>query len=177
VEILTLMAHGNYDKMGRSFPIIGGFDLITSADIRERYGGYWTYWNPITRKPETRQGLHHLRVVLLMGCKTGGGTTGNEEEEMEAVPASGSIADTFYQLCARVVIYSNVSGWGPVNEEFVKRFYRYATVGGMTIVEAAKRARKELMEEELKGVTDRYQTAVGIRLIKKQGAENLYLAP
>jgi len=176
VEILTLMAHGNYDKMGRSLPIRGGFDLITSADIRERYGGYWTYWNPITRKPETRQGLHHLRVVLLIGCKTGGGDRGNEEE-MEAVPASGSIADTFYQLCARVVIYSDVPGWAPVNEEFVKRFYRYATVGGMTIVEAAKRARKELMEEESKGVSIRHQTAVGIRLIKKQGAENLYLAP
>ena len=176
VEILTLMAHGNYDKMGRFLPIKGGYDLVTSDDIRQRYEGYWTYWNPITRKPETRQGLHHLRVVLLMGCKTGGKPTG-DEEDIEAIPASGSIADTFYQLCARVVIYSEVPSWGPVNEEFVKRFYRYATVGGMTVVEAAKKARKELMEEELKGVSGRYQTAVRIRLIKKQGAENLYLAP
>jgi len=176
VEILTLMAHGNYDKMGRFLPIKGGYDLVTSDDIRQRYEVYWTYWNPITRKPETRQGLHHLRVVLLMGCKTGGKPTG-DEEDIEAIPASGSIADTFYQLCARVVIYSEVPSWGPVNEEFVKRFYRYATVGGMTVVEAAKKARKELMEEELKGVSGRYQTAVGIRLIKKQGAENLYLAP
>lgn len=176
VDILTLMAHGNHDKMGRTLPIIGGYDLITSADIRQRYGGSWTIWNPITRRQETRKGLHHLRVVLLMGCKTGGSPTG-DEEEMEAIPASGSLADTFYQLCANVVIYSEIAGWGPVNEEFVKRFYKYATVEGMTIVGAARRARKEVMELEQKGITRKYQTAVHLRLIKKPGSENLYLAP
>lgn len=44
----------------------------------------------------------------------------------------------------------------------------------MTIVEAAKTARGELMKE---AKAHEYNTVVGIRLIKKQGAENLYLSP
>jgi len=176
VEILTLIAHGNYDRMGRTLPLKGAFDLITSADILKRYSGSWTRWNPITGRKETLQGLHHLRVVLLMGCKTGGSSTG-DEEEMEAMPAPGSLADTFYRLCARIVIYSTIAGWGPTLEEFVKQFYKYATVEGMTIVEAARRAREELIRKEARGLARKYQTAVAIHLIKKKGAENLYLAP
>jgi len=166
--------------MGRTLPLKGAFDLITSADILKRYSGFWTRWNPITGRKETLQGLHHLRVVLLMGCKTGGSSTSSEgesEKEMEAMPAPGSLADTFYRLCARIIIYSTIAGWGPTNEEFVKRFYKYATVEGVTIVEAARRAREELIREEATGLARRYQTAVAIHLIKKKGAENLYLAP
>lgn len=58
----------------------------------------------------------------------------------------------------------------------MKLFYQYATEEGMPIVQAAKQARKELIEQ-VRNVAGQYQTAVGIRLIKKPGAENLYLAP
>lgn len=108
VEILTLMAHGNHNAIGRGF-LWWSWEVITSSDIQQRYGGQWYYWNPITRRQEIRQGLHHLRVVLLMGCSTGGKPTG-DEEGMEAIPAAGSLADTFYQLCASIVIYSETAG-------------------------------------------------------------------
>jgi hypothetical protein len=118
VEILTLMAHGNYDRMGRS--ILGrDYDIVTSDMIRNRYGGYWTYWDPIARKKENRQGLHHLRVVLVIGCHTGGEPSG--EIEMESTPAKGSIADTFYSLGAKIVIYSQ-GEWGPAHKEFCETF-------------------------------------------------------
>ena len=172
VEILTLMAHGNYDRMGRS--ILGrDYDIVTSDMIRNRYGGYWTYWDPIARKKENRQGLHHLRVVLVIGCHTGGEPSG--EIEMESTPAKGSIADTFYSLGAKIVIYSQ-GEWGPAHKNFVKLFYQYATEYGMPIVEAAIKAREELMGAS-KNVSNYYSTVVNIRLIKQQGAENLYLAP
>lgn len=172
VEILTLMAHGNYDRMGRRSIFGWDYDIVTSDMIQNRYGGYWTYWDPIARKKENRQGLHHLRVVLVIGCHTGGEPSG--EIEMESTPAKGSIADTFYSLGAKIVIYSQ-GEWGPTHKNFVKLFYRYATECGMPIVEAAIEARKAL-EERLKNNPGCY-TAVNIRLIKQQGAENLYLAP
>jgi hypothetical protein len=46
----------------------------------------------------------------------------------------------------------------------------------MPIVEAAIKAREELMGAS-KNVSNYYSTVVNIRLIKQQGAENLYLAP
>jgi len=171
VEILTLMAHDNHDKMGRSF-LRWSWDLITSADIEQRYGGQWTYWNPVTRSQEIRQGLHHLRVVLLMGCKTGGKSTG-DEDEIEAIPDPGSLAHTFYKLCARIVIYTTQNVLSSTINDFVELFYRYATIKGKPIVEAAKETRDELMRRNTRTITD----AAGIRLIKKPGAEYLYLAP
>lgn len=114
-----------------------------------------------------------MRVVLVIGCHTGGEPSG--EIEMESTPAKGSIADTFYSLGAKIVIYSQ-GEWGPAHKNFVKLFYQYATEYGMPIVEAAIKAREELMGAS-KNVSNYYSTVEDIRLIKQQGAENLYLAP
>jgi hypothetical protein len=94
---------------------------------------------------------------------------------MESTPAKGSIADTFYRLGAKIVIYSQ-GKWGPAHKDFVILFYQNATEYGIPIVEAAIKAREELMRSS-KNVFAYYSTAVNIRLIKQQGAENLYLAP
>lgn len=115
-----------------------------------------------------------MRVVLVIGCHTGGEPSG-DENEMESTPAKGSIADTFYSLGAKIVIYSQ-GEWGPAHRDFVELFYQYATEYGMPIVEAAIKAREELMQAS-KNVFNYYSTVENIRLIKQQGAENLYLAP
>jgi len=184
VEFLSLIAHGYYDgyAMGKLKWTGELVDELTASEIYNRYKGTWYWWDYSTRKSYPMQGLGHLRAVLLMGCKTGGdkhpyeGDPNKKEKTMIAEPQPGTIAEAFWILCAKVVIFSTTDAWSPVAKDFVKLFYKYAQK--KTIIEAAQAARNEVIMK-VRGTGDlRYvETAYNILMAVKSDAKRLRLAP
>ena len=182
VRFLTLIAHGFYHWMGKFTLTFEPVDDLTGYEIYKRYEGTWHWWDYLTRKSYPMQGLGHLRVVLLLGCKTGGDKHPYErdrdkkEKTMIAEPQPGTIAEAFWILCAKVVIFSTTDAWSPIVKEFVRLFYKYAQT--KTIVEAAQAARDEVVRKA-KGTRDlRYvETAYNILMAIKPDAKSLCLAP
>lgn len=180
VQILTLKAHGDFDKMGERF--LWPFDVLTAKQIIDKFSGTWLWWDASQRRYYQRVGLSHLRVVLLLGCKTGGRhgqyTPGDPLPPIYEVPAEGSIAHAFWNLCARIVIHCTYKkAHDSALIDFIEQFYKYAR--NNPIVQAAEEARRMLFERvPNKGYYVLYNgTLANIKIAIKPGAENLYLAP
>jgi hypothetical protein len=184
VEFLSLFAHGYYNGYAMGKLTLTGelVDGLNASDIYNRYKGTWYWWDYSTRKSYPMQGLGHLRLVLVLGCKSGGekhpyeNDPKKKETTMIAVPHGATIAGAFWDLCAKVVIFSTTDAWEPVVQNFVKLFYEYAQK--KTIVEAAQAARAKVINIYKETGDLRYvETAYNILMAVKPGAERLRLAP
>jgi hypothetical protein len=148
-SVVSLFAHGDPKGIGPSRRT-----KITPQDL-ERYKDWW-YWSPLRRQWLRAQGLGHLRLVLLLGCNTGGIVSPPIENPytVRIEPQRDTLAHTFVSLGVQCVIYAAGSDIGsgrqigPMMDEWASRFWEIATKQSAdSVARAVELALKEIRDK------------------------------
>ncbi|MFA0761867.1 MAG: hypothetical protein HZLCBSQH_001977 [Candidatus Fervidibacterota bacterium] len=129
-SVVSLFGHGNPNGMG---PRPWGKTTLSVKDL-QRYRDWWG-WSPLRRQWLRAKGLGHLRLVLLLGCNTGGKVSPpiEDPESVRLPPQSDTLAGTFVSLGVQCVVYaagSDIASGNliaPIMDRWAEKFWRIAT--------------------------------------------------
>ncbi len=139
-SVVTLFGHGNRRAMGPT----PRRATLTAQDLINRYTVWWGRWSVRMRRWVEARGLRHLRLVLLLGCNTGGNL-------VDGSPEPGSLADTFKNLGVQCVIFMAASeessgrGIASVTDRWVSRFWEIATKNCVSVANAVIIAKSDIL--------------------------------